>query len=229
MDLRTEDGVMVQLPDVAIGAVTAALIAGIVSLLGLIISKEQKTSEFRQAWIDALRSDLTAFLTQINAIHDAINVKYLDHAEKVETLRPLYIPLNTSTFNILLRINPDEAKSKRLLDAMEAFNALTADETKLTTENIRRIEKEFLASSQVLLKSEWRRVKSGEWTFRIAKLVALIVILAPVVIGGYAAYRTWWPERNNSAQPASSLEKPIGQGIVPQGAQGSSTKSGGAK
>ena len=49
---------MDQIPSVAVGAVVAALIAGTVSLLGLIISKEQKTSEFRQAWIDALRNDL---------------------------------------------------------------------------------------------------------------------------------------------------------------------------
>lgn len=49
---------MIAIPPVAIGAIGAALIAATVSLLGLIISKEQKTSEFRQAWIDALRSDL---------------------------------------------------------------------------------------------------------------------------------------------------------------------------
>ena len=56
---------MDRIPDVAIGAVVAALIAAIVSLLGLIISKEQKTSEFRQAWIDALRSDLTHLIHRI--------------------------------------------------------------------------------------------------------------------------------------------------------------------
>ena len=67
---------------------------------------------------------MTTVLTQINAIHDATKVKYADHAEKVETLRPLYMPLNTSTFNILLRVNPKEAKSKRLLAAMEAFFAI---------------------------------------------------------------------------------------------------------
>lgn len=83
-----------QIPDAAVGAVTAALIAGIISLLGLIISKEQKTSEFRQAWIDALRADLTAYLTQVNAINDATKVRYVDHAKKVEALRPLYIPLS---------------------------------------------------------------------------------------------------------------------------------------
>jgi hypothetical protein len=33
----------------AVGAVFAALIAGVISLLGLVISKEHKVSEFRQA------------------------------------------------------------------------------------------------------------------------------------------------------------------------------------
>ena len=46
----------------ALGAITAALITGFLSLLGLIISKEQKTSEFRQQWIDALRQELAEFL-----------------------------------------------------------------------------------------------------------------------------------------------------------------------
>jgi hypothetical protein len=196
------------IPDAAIGAMIAALIAGTVSLLGLIISKEQKTSEFRQAWIDALRSDLTAFLTQINAIHDATKVKYANHAEKVQTLRPLYIPLNTSTFNILLRVNPSEDKCKRLLDAMEAFNALTANEAELTTENIRAIESEFLKSSQALLKSEWRRVKSGERTFRIAKILAVLVILASILGGSTAAYRVWRNDVRTSIKAPSIQHEP---------------------
>ncbi len=208
---------MGNIPDTAIGAIVAALIAGTISLLGLIISKEQKTSEFRQAWIDSLRSDLTALLTQINAIHDATKVKYQNHAEKVEALRPLYIPLNTSTFNILLRVNPTEAKCKRLLNAMEAFNSLTADELKLTTENIRIIEKEFLDSSQALLKSEWRRVKSGEWTFRIAKLSALTVVLASILMGGFAAYKAWWPKDNTPNQYAPKLlDKTVGPNATSQ-------------
>ncbi|WP_097672346.1 hypothetical protein [Bradyrhizobium sp. C9] len=207
---------MIHIPDAAIGAVAAALIAGIVSLLGLIISKEQKTSDFRQAWIDALRSDLTAFLTQVNAIHDATKVKYADHAEKVETLRPLYIPLNNSTFNILLRVNPSERNSRALLDAMEAFNSLTADETKLTTENIRAVERQFLGASQTLLKTEWRRVKSGERTFRVAKWLAVIVIASSVAAAILIAYRTIWPEANSSPDSVLSRSKlPSSQRAAP--------------
>lgn len=62
--------------DISIGAIGAALIAGIVSLLGLIISKEQKTSEFRQTWVDSLRSEITSYLTSFNAIADALLVTY---------------------------------------------------------------------------------------------------------------------------------------------------------
>ena len=51
---------MLNLPDVAIGTMIAAFIAGLVSLLSLIISKEQKVSEFRQAWIDALRAEISS-------------------------------------------------------------------------------------------------------------------------------------------------------------------------
>ncbi|UFS77622.1 hypothetical protein LPB73_09685 [Tardiphaga sp. 37S4] len=221
---------MVNIPEAAIGAMVAALIAATVSLLGLIISKEQKTSEFRQAWIDALRSDLTAFLTQINTICDATKVKYSDHAEKVETLRPLYVLLNTSTFNILLRINPQEAHCKKLLTAMECFNALTSDESKLTAENIRSVEADFLLAAQALLKSEWRRVKSGEWTFRIAKLLALFVILASVIGGGIAAYRATKPTSANvNNHTPSKLAEPQNNNSLPIGEASGLTKSKGAQ
>ena len=43
---------------IPIGVITAALIAGFFSLLNLIVSKEQKVSEFRQQWIDSLRQEL---------------------------------------------------------------------------------------------------------------------------------------------------------------------------
>jgi hypothetical protein len=44
-----------EISPVAIGAISAAIITGLLSLVGLIISKENKTSEFRQQWIDSFR------------------------------------------------------------------------------------------------------------------------------------------------------------------------------
>jgi len=62
---------MFGLPDIAIGAIIAATITGLISLLGLIISKEQKISDFRQAWIDNLRTELSLVITHAMAIHGA--------------------------------------------------------------------------------------------------------------------------------------------------------------
>ena len=47
---------------VAMATVTASLITAIISFVNLTLTKEQKISEFRQAWIDALREDLSIFL-----------------------------------------------------------------------------------------------------------------------------------------------------------------------
>lgn len=46
----------------AVGAVLAATIAGGMSFLGSVFSKDQKTSEFRQAWIDGLRSEISQLI-----------------------------------------------------------------------------------------------------------------------------------------------------------------------
>jgi hypothetical protein len=48
----------------AASAFVVAWVAGAFSLLGLLISKEQKVSEFRQAWIDALRADIAALVAE---------------------------------------------------------------------------------------------------------------------------------------------------------------------
>ncbi|HKE96605.1 MAG TPA: hypothetical protein VKB34_20010, partial [Povalibacter sp.] len=57
---------------VAIATVVASLIAGVFSFVNLTLNKEQKTSEFRQAWIDALRADLSAFFAAARAFARAV-------------------------------------------------------------------------------------------------------------------------------------------------------------
>jgi hypothetical protein len=51
--------------DSSLGPIIAATVAGAVSLVSLIISKENKTSEFRQLWIDALRSELSKYVAHV--------------------------------------------------------------------------------------------------------------------------------------------------------------------
>lgn len=50
---------------IPIGAIVAALVAGFFSVLSLIVSKEQKISEFRQQWIDSLRQELSDHMAAV--------------------------------------------------------------------------------------------------------------------------------------------------------------------
>lgn len=200
---------MLNVPTVAVGAITAALIAALVSLLGLIISKEQKTSEFRQAWVDALREDLSNYLTQINAICDGASIKYESLEKKVEALSPLYRELNKATFNIALRINPDEPLPKIIFSSMTHLHTLSGNHATISPDKIRPIERELIISSQKLLKAEWKRVKKGETTFVVAKFSALAVVLLSIALGGWQLTRHFdGPAKTSTATPIVSQSSP---------------------
>lgn len=196
---------MVSVPDAAVGAVVAALIAGTISILGLIISKEQKTSEFRHAWIESLRSEIVEYLTHINAICDALSADYKDYNEKLETLRPLYAKLNNSNFSIQLRINPRELLSIKLLSTLEEFNTIARNDKDFNVQNVKTIEKKVILLSRDLLKYEWMRVKSGERSFKMAKFAAIVIIASPLVYIGMAIYMAW--PLGLSAQPQAAAQR----------------------
>ena len=61
----------------------AALLAGAIAALTLIVNKENKISEFRQAWIDGLREDLTNFLSASRTFTRALQEIKLAQREQV--------------------------------------------------------------------------------------------------------------------------------------------------
>lgn len=172
--------------EISIGAVGAALIAGLVSLLGLVIGKEQKVSEFRQAWIDELRKCLVAYLVSINAISDALRLKRSGKAIDDKLLLEAYKSLNEANHGIQLRINSDEEPAKELLAAMSDFEGLSKSDSDLSPINMIGIEQRFLVSSKSLLKFEWKRVKRGEEIFVWTKRIIGAAIAISVLILAYA-------------------------------------------
>lgn len=175
-----------------IGAIIIGMVAGLVSFIVTILAKEQKTSEFRQSWIDALREDLSEFAATCITLTDALRVlanKGADHktirdqlldvryeeVKKIETLRA----------RILLRLNPVEhTKIIKLINAAYSYSALR-DEGK-DGKGGEGLVADFIAESQVVLKREWRRVKTGELTFRITKALSLITFV--ISVGCAVAY-----------------------------------------
>ena len=164
----------------AIATLVAALITAAVSFVSLTLTKEQKTSDFRQAWIDGLREELASFLAAARAFSRAIEVVNTfgpDYKEKTvlrisdDKVGELRYQAAESLCKIQLRLNPNESEHRELLRllrrAISEQNAMLSNRTGIE-ETMKAIE---LASeyAQPVLKKEWERVKRGELPFRIAR------------------------------------------------------------
>jgi hypothetical protein len=187
---------------VPVGAVLAACITGAISFVSLVTSKEQKISEFRQAWIDAFRSELADFSSQARRVsleHIPVNIKaftasLLDQleiadreAEKPDPFHENRQRMAQAYYALRLRLNPEEADHKQLLthldNVYEILNSRSDRYGKCVTEldNLARV-------AQVVLKREWVRVKYGEGSYRAtvraAKWIALILAVVLVALLG---------------------------------------------
>jgi len=184
--------------DISIGAVGTALIAGLVSLFGLVIGKEQKVSEFRQAWIDQLRKSLVSYLVNINAISDAIRIQRAEKKSNLSAIVSDYKLLNEARNDIILRINHEEQSAKDLLEVMSNFEKLSESNESLTPQNIRAAENDFIKTSKELLKFEWNRVKQGEKTFYRTKYIVITFIVLTAAIFSYLLFRDGKIERKKA-------------------------------
>ena len=150
------------------------------------ISKEQKVSEFRQAWIDALRSDVASLISHVNAIHGAIQAGFGDPRQMWQHARQDFIGANSATANIRLRLNPSEEQCKEVLRLVSELEPEMAVGRMSDHARLDAMEHKLVASAQVLLKAEWMRVRKGELVYRVAKAVAAFAMLAGVVLLVYA-------------------------------------------
>jgi hypothetical protein len=117
---------MFGLPKEIAGTIIAAAIAAFISLVGLIITKESKISEFRQAWIDALRADIAAIITHSHAVSgtwDEARSSSSDTAKWLD-VQAHVASLNEAWIRIKLRLNPTETSSISLLEAMKEHESL---------------------------------------------------------------------------------------------------------
>lgn len=165
------------IPEIAYGSVLAATIAGIISLLGLIISKENKTSEFRQAWIDSLREEISLFIAHINAMHAAGTLDSNDAKDIWEIARDDYVAANTAAARIRLRLNPEEKEAKAILKKITEIEEEFTPPNTPSAGQINSLEKELVNEAKILLKTEWLRVRDGERVYRLARIIALGVLI----------------------------------------------------
>lgn len=169
-----------------VGAVVVAVIAGAISLAVTILAKDQKTSEFRQIWIDSLRNDvskLAGVLHMIISFSSFVKKKGGDHAyEFAVSSKADFVEVNNLITRIRLRLNVKEHTDLlRLLQEIDD----TAEFSKEKGEfQIRGVVDE----TQKILKAEWERVKRGERSFQILKWSSAAILIAGVVCSAWYFY-----------------------------------------
>ena len=197
---------------VPIGVITAAAIAGLFSLISLIISKENKVTEFRQAWIDAQRDDVAEVLAA------AVRLEVAPLEQRAEIIsnfdrccarimlrdNPSRSPVRDVVFTHYIRwIKKEERKrSKRSwaffkyvkkTNAALPWGKVSMDMLALREqlnrnifdkEEILRLKISILARSRDLLKVEWTIVKEGErWYSLTRNLVRGLLAIIVIVVG----------------------------------------------
>ncbi|MGB3128025.1 MAG: hypothetical protein WBB95_29780 [Pseudomonas sp.] len=159
------------------GAIAAALVAGLISFVVTVLAKDQKTSEFRQAWIDGLRADVADFAGLAGAMAAVTNAK-LRRGEDAESYllarHDDFAKMESLINRIRLRLNPDE--HSEILSFLGVFRTGIPS----SREEIDEAVEGVVNCAQKILKSEWKRVKKGEPAYSILKKLSLFFTLAAV-------------------------------------------------
>lgn len=185
---------MIELFDPRSVPLWTAFFAGVVSLVGLIIAKEHRVSDFRQAWIDALRGEIASLVGRANAINEWLmsieerKAKTADSANAGAVAVDEYKLVHADVFKmeealamIELRLNPNEHKAKPLLQKAQAVVCEVRLDKAVCCRKLKSIEKELLEESKNYLKEEWDRVKNGEPQHRVAMWSSFIIGVIGVV------------------------------------------------
>lgn len=118
----------------------------------LIQARAASVSNNRQGWINALRDEVTGFLTDagiISIVRDNMPI----NDERAREQRRINRALSAHIYKVRLLINPTEGESTELLEMLqEAYREGLTD----VRQNI------IVEHTQKILKTEWERVKSGE-------------------------------------------------------------------
>jgi len=180
----------------AIATVLAAVIAGLISVVSLTLTKEQKTSEFRQAWIDGLRQDLSEYFAAARAMARAFEElatfgnQYSGMPFTLPQAQVAALRQNVAVvfYRIKLRLNAEEVEHKELLRLLTRVTEQQNQQLKSKSSDPEPIFTAVEAAAnfaQPVLKAEWVRVKQGEPQFRFVRnwLIPAVFILCALFAG----------------------------------------------
>lgn len=157
-------------------ALVFSFFAALIPYLALIVAKENKISEFRQAWIDSLREELAQLVGHMNGMEGTLR-QGNTRAEAWKEGREDVIGTNRCIAMVRMRLNPKEDQAKKLGAILDELNNYFAPKNISNTERFNDIERRLLTQSQVFLKEEWTRVRNGEFFFAATRVTFLVLVV----------------------------------------------------
>lgn len=181
------------IPDKAwipLGAITATLIAGLISFVNVLIAKDEKITAFRQEWINSVRVEIArmvAFASTISSLRHVIDAKQEKANSRDDALIEMGAVLKTQTmqFNecrnrVRLYLNPIE--NKELVKNIESLHSASKISSDVDHQQLKELCENVLAETAAILKTEWIRVKRGERSYVIMKRVVLFACIGLVAV-----------------------------------------------
>lgn len=182
--------------------IIVAFIGFLIAVTTAVIAKEHKVSEFRQAWIDALRqeiSDLSSIsyklITERSNFFSQKERLEIENIESglVSAMRSVELigEINSLSTKIRLRLNKLEH-----IKLIEEINKLRDETVQLKPETINGIKILFNIETiaHEVLKTEWEKVKKGENQFikfkYISKLLASTFLISMWVLFSIATLQS---------------------------------------
>jgi len=144
---------------------TATLWVAFGAIIAAFIMRGVKISEFRQAWIDGLRADISEFISKAHEWIDLYLVFNAEEDQKVKVeLAPKLDRIKYDSFHVLrrieLRFKPDDKQANTLVSILK--NLL--DPAKLEPSNQysswRELADGAVQDARALLKEEWEATKN---------------------------------------------------------------------
>lgn len=189
------------------GPIVAAMIAGFIAFIGMIITKENKVSEFRQAWVNEFREEI-AYLIEAykrwvdNEIFYGIHLGSILHTPKEESAikyngertvlleeiaRQSKGEIERFKGRIKLRLNSDPSRRKPPEDKLEELLEKILETKDLQKSKI--LSNDIYYNSSLILSTEWKVVKSGEKSYvNSKKFILILATIAGLVAALYFCF-----------------------------------------
>jgi hypothetical protein len=192
-------------------AIVAAIIAGLFSYFNIVLSKEQKLSEFRQNWIDGLRDDVSEFMAALDSLAYTVETYRHQQSGKLDLVslasasQEAHIKASVKFNHIILRLDPGEKGlfQQQLAGLLEEIRqAFQAEDFKKT----RAFFPDLREKTRAVLKAEWERVKVGEPTYRWSKRSVLAVLMVALPLGTFFVFKNvkWSASRGTATVDSKS-------------------------